>query len=224
MSIANNINDIRKQLPAQVRLIAVSKFKPAEDILEAYEAGQRLFGENKAQEMTAKHEVLPKDIEWHFIGHLQTNKIKYIIPFVHCIHSIDSAHLLAEVERHAAKAGRVVPCLLQFHIATEETKFGFSMEEAEEMLQSADFKNWKHVEICGVMGMASNTENSSQVRQEFRHLKTIFDHLKNKYFPQQEIFREISMGMTGDYPIAVEEGSTLVRIGSAIFGARNYQL
>ena len=224
MSIANNINDIRKQLPAQVRLIAVSKFKPAEDILEAYEAGQRLFGENKAQEMTAKHEVLPKDIEWHFIGHLQTNKIKYIIPFVHCIHSIDSAHLLAEVERHAAKAGRVVPCLLQFHIATEETKFGFSMEEAEEMLQSADFKNWKHVEICGVMGMASNTENSSQVRQEFRHLKNIFDHLKNNYFPQQETFREISMGMTGDYPIAVEEGSTLVRIGSAIFGARNYQL
>ena len=224
MSIASNINDIRKQLPAQVRLIAVSKFKPAEDILEAYEAGQRLFGENKAQEMTAKHEVLPKDIEWHFIGHLQTNKIKYIIPFVHCIHSIDSAHLLAEVERHAAKAGRVVPCLLQFHIATEETKFGFSMEEAEEMLQSADFKNWNHVEICGVMGMASNTENSSQVRQEFRHLKTIFDHLKNKYFPQQETFREISMGMTGDYPIAVEEGSTLVRIGSAIFGARNYQL
>ena len=224
MSIASNINDIRKQLPAQVRLIAVSKFKPAEDILEAYKAGQRLFGENKAQEMTAKHEVLPKDIEWHFIGHLQTNKIKYIIPFVHCIHSIDSAHLLAEVERHAAKAGRVVPCLLQFHIATEETKFGFSMEEAEEMLQSADFKNWNHVEICGVMGMASNTENSSQVRQEFRHLKNIFDHLKNKYFPQQETFREISMGMTGDYPIAVEEGSTLVRIGSAIFGARNYQL
>ena len=224
MSIANNINDIRKQLPAQVRLIAVSKFKPAEDILEAYEAGQRLFGENKAQEMTAKHEVLPKDIEWHFIGHLQTNKIKYIIPFVHCIHSIDSAHLLAEVERHAAKAGRVVPCLLQFHIATEETKFGFSMEEAEEMLQSADFKSWNHVEICGVMGMASNTENSSQVRQEFRHLKNIFDHLKNNYFPQQESFREISMGMTGDYPIAVEEGSTLVRIGSAIFGARNYQL
>ena len=224
MSIASNINDIRSHLPEHVQLIAVSKFKPVSDLMEAYEAGQRLFGENKAQEMTAKHEVLPKDIEWHFIGHLQTNKIKYIIPYVHCIHSIDSAHLLAEVEKQAAKHNRTVPCLLQFHIATEETKFGFSYEEAAEMLHSPEFHTWSHVEICGVMGMATNTEDNELIRQEFRSLKICFNRLKAEFFPQQESFREISMGMTGDYPIAIEEGSTLVRIGSAIFGARNYQL
>ncbi|MBR4512629.1 MAG: YggS family pyridoxal phosphate-dependent enzyme [Bacteroidales bacterium] len=224
MSIASNINDIRSLLPEHVKLIAVSKFKPVSDLMEAYNAGQRLFGENKAQEMTAKHEVMPNDIEWHFIGHLQTNKIKYIIPYVHCIHSIDSAHLLAEVDKQAAKHGRTVPCLLQFHIATEETKFGFSYEEAVEMLQSPEFRTWEHIAIHGVMGMATNTEDNELIRKEFRTLKSCFDRLKADYFPQQESFREISMGMTGDYPIAIEEGSTMVRIGSAIFGARNYQL
>ena len=223
-TIAENIAQIRLQLPEHVKLVAVSKFKPESDLLQAYEAGQRVFGENKAQEMTEKHEHLPKDIEWHFIGHLQTNKIKYIIPYVHCIHSIDSARLLAEVEKHAAKCGRRVRCLLQFHIATEESKFGFSYEEAVEMLKSPDFSGWQHVEICGVMGMATNTDNQNLIRSEFRTLKRYFDQLKTGFFPNQESFREISMGMTGDYPIAVEEGSTLVRIGSAIFGARNYNL
>lgn len=223
-TIAENIARIRRQLPEQVKLVAVSKYKPESDLLQAYEAGQRVFGENKAQEMTEKHEHLPKDIEWHFIGHLQTNKIKYIIPYVHCIHSIDSARLLAEVEKHAAKCGRRVRCLLQFHIATEESKFGFSYEEAVAMLQSPDFAEWQHVELCGVMGMATNTEDTALIRNEFRTLKSYFDRLKNEYFPGQESFREISMGMTGDYPIAMEEGSTMVRIGSAIFGARNYNL
>ena len=224
MSIASNINDIRIKLPEHVKLIAVSKYKPESDLMQAYEAGQRVFGENKAQEMTGKYEHLPKDIEWHFIGHLQTNKIKYISPYVHCIHSIDSAKLLAEVEKHAAKHGRRVRCLLQFHIATEESKFGFSYEEAVAMLQSPDFAEWQHVELCGVMGMATNTEDTALIRNEFRTLKSYFDRLKNEYFPGQESFREISMGMTGDYPIAMEEGSTMVRIGSAIFGARNYNL
>ncbi len=223
-SIAENIFDIRKKLPEQVKLIAVSKYKPESDLLQAYEAGQRVFGENKAQEMTEKHEHLPKDIEWHFIGHLQTNKIKYIIPYVHCIHSIDSARLLAEVEKHAAKCNRRVRCLLQFHIATEESKFGFSYEEAVAMLASPAFAEWEHIEICGVMGMATNTENQDLIRSEFHTLKRYFDQLKTDFFLNQESFREISMGMTGDYPIAVEEGSTMVRIGSAIFGARNYNL
>lgn len=224
MNIASNFNNIRSQLPEHVKLIAVSKFKPVSDLMEAYKAGQRIFGENKAQEMTEKHEALPKDIEWHFIGHLQTNKIKYIIPYVHCIHSIDSAHLLAEVDKQAAKHGRTVPCLLQFHIATEESKFGFSYEEAAEMLKSPEFRTWEHIAIHGVMGMATNTEDSALVRKEFHTLKTYFDRLKQTFFAGQESFREISMGMTGDYPLAIEEGSTMVRIGSAIFGARNYQL
>ena len=174
--------------------------------------------------MRDKHEHLPKDIAWHFIGHLQTNKIKYIIPFVDCIHSIDSAHLLAEVNRQAAKQDRRVRCLLQFHIATEESKFGFSYEEAVRMLVSPEFSEWRHVELCGVMGMATNTEDSTLVRKEFRTLRTYFDRLKQDFFSGEENFREISMGMTGDYPIAVEEGSTMVRIGSAIFGSRNYNL
>ncbi len=222
MSIATNIKTIQSQLPASVQLIAVSKFKPESDLMEAYEAGQRRFGENHAQEMTAKHEHLPKEIEWHFIGHLQTNKIKYIIPFVHCIHSIDSAKLLAEVNKQALKHQRKVNCLIQFHIATEESKFGFSWEEAVEMLQSPEFATWENVEICGVMGIATNTDDTSLIRKEFRQLKHFFDQLKTEYFPTNGHFKEISMGMTGDYPIAVEEGSTMVRIGSAIFGARNY--
>ncbi|MBP5535999.1 MAG: YggS family pyridoxal phosphate-dependent enzyme [Bacteroidales bacterium] len=226
MNIEENLREIQKTIPSGTRLIAVSKTKPAEDISEAYAAGQRLFGENKALEMRDKHETLPKDIEWHFIGHLQRNKIKYIIPFVSMIHSIDSLELLQDVNAHAAKVGRVVDCLLQFHIATEETKFGLDMQEAEELLAwvagEQNAGRPLNVRIVGVMGMATNTDNREQVRGEFRHLHACFDTLKSKYFAAHSEFKEISMGMSGDYEIAIEEGSTLVRVGSAIFGARNY--
>jgi pyridoxal phosphate enzyme (YggS family) len=217
-------DEIRASLPAGVRLVAVSKFKPAEDISALYQHGQRVFGENHAQEMKAKHEVLPQDIEWHFIGHLQTNKIKYIAPYVALIHSIDSYDLLKEVNKHAVKNNRVIPCLLQFHIADEETKFGFTLEECKAMLGHSDFQELKNVEIHGVMGMATFTDNQEKVRGEFQHLHQIFQELKTSYFAQKPNFREISMGMSEDYPIAVEEGSTLVRIGSAIFGPRNYNV
>ncbi len=220
--IADNLNKIRKTLPDTTRLIAVSKTKPVEDLKEAYDAGQRLFGENKAQEMRDKHAVLPEDIEWHFIGHLQTNKIKYIIPYVSMIHSIDSLELLQAVDKEAAKHNRVVDCLLQFHIATEETKFGLSMEEAEALLQSDAYRQMQHVRIVGVMGMATNTTDMDLVRSEFRHLKTIHTELKQRYFAHSDAFKEVSMGMSHDYPIAVEEGSTMVRVGSSIFGARQY--
>ena len=217
-------DEIRASLPAGVRLVAVSKFKPAEDISALYQHGQRVFGENHAQEMKAKHEILPQDIEWHFIGHLQTNKVKYIAPYVSMIHSIDSFDLLKEVNKHAAKHNRVIPCLLQFHIASEETKFGFSQAECEEMLQSADFQELKNVKIHGVMGMATFTDDQEQVRREFHHLHQIFDELKTHFFSQNSDFKELSMGMTEDYPIAIQEGSTLIRIGSAIFGPRNYNV
>lgn len=217
-------DEIRASLPAGVRLVAVSKFKPAEDISALYQHGQRVFGENHAQEMKAKHEILPQDIEWHFIGHLQTNKVKYIAPYVSMIHSIDSFDLLKEVNKHAAKHNRVIPCLLQFHIASEETKFGFSQAECEEMLQSADFQELKNVKIHGVMGMATFTDDQEQVRREFHHLHQIFDELKTHFFSQNLDFKELSMGMTEDYPIAIQEGSTLIRIGSAIFGPRNYNV
>ncbi|MBR0304599.1 MAG: YggS family pyridoxal phosphate-dependent enzyme [Bacteroidales bacterium] len=215
-------NEIKSSLPDHVQLIAVSKFKPATDIQMLYDEGNRAFGENKAQEMKAKHEVLPKDIQWHFIGHLQTNKVKYIAPFVTLIHSIDSEALLQEVDKQAAKNDRVIPCLIQFHIAKEDTKFGFSLGECETMLQGEVFQNLHHVKICGVMGMATFTENMDQVRREFQKLHSIFNTLKEKYFPNNPDFKEISMGMTDDYPIAIEEGSTMIRIGSAIFGPRDY--
>lgn len=214
-------DEIRASLPAGVRLVAVSKFKPAEDISALYQHGQRVFGENHAQEMKAKHEILPQDIEWHFIGHLQTNKVKYIAPYVSLIHSIDSLDLLKEVNKHAVKNNRVIPCLLQFHIADEETKFGFTFEECAAMLNSSEFQELKNVKIHGVMGMATFTDDQEQVRGEFRHLHQIFQDLKVQYFAQEPDFKEISMGMSEDYPIAIEEGSTLVRIGSAIFGPRN---
>ena len=217
-------DEIRASLPAGVCLVAVSKFKPAEDIAALYQHGQRVFGENHAQEMKAKHEVLPQDIEWHFIGHLQTNKIKYIAPYVSLIHSIDSFDLLKEVNKHAVKNNRVIPCLLQFHIANEETKFGFTFEECEAMLNDPGFIELKNVEIHGVMGMATFTDNMEQVREEFQHLHQIFQELKTIYFAQNPDFKEISMGMSEDYPIAIEEGSTLIRIGSAIFGPRNYNV
>ncbi len=222
--IAENVARVRATVPAAARLVAVSKTKPVEALQAAYDAGQRLFGENKAQEMRDKHAVLPHDIEWHFIGHLQSNKVKYIAPFVSLIHSIDSLELLKVVEREAAKQQREIPCLLQFHIAEEETKFGLSMAEAEALLGSDDYRAMRHVRLAGVMGMATNTDDAEQVRHEFRHLKEIFEQLKATYFAHDAHFCEISMGMSHDYAIALEEGSTLVRVGTALFGARHYNL
>ena len=214
--------EILREIPQNVQLIAVSKLHPASEVEAAYALGQRDFGENWAQEMREKHEILPQDIRWHFIGHLQTNKIKYIIPYVYRIHSIDSFKLLQEVNRQAEKHNRVVGCLLQFHIATEETKFGFSMDECEQMLKSPEFSSLKNVDIKGVMGMASFTDDTAQVRREFQTLHGFFTKLKEEYFSGKTDFTEISMGMTGDSPIAIEEGSTMIRVGSAIFGARDY--
>lgn len=214
-------HEILNQLPPQTRLLAVSKTKSAPEIKMLYENGQRAFGENRAQEMKEKHEILPKDIQWHFIGHLQTNKIKYIAPYVAMIHSIDNKNLIEEVNKQALKNHRVIPCLLQFHIATEETKSGFTLEECVQMLQDPVFPTLQNVRICGVMGMATFTENMNLVRKEFRHLHDIFNTLQQQFFSKNPDFTEISMGMTGDYPVAIEEGSTMVRIGSAIFGPRN---
>lgn len=222
MSIAENLKQILTELPKGVRLVAVSKFHPNEAIEEAYRAGQRIFGESKVQEMTGKYESLPKDIEWHFIGHLQTNKIKYMAPYVAMIHGIDSFKLLKEVDKQAAKAGRVICCLLQIHIAQEETKFGFSFEECKQMLASEDWKSLRNVQICGLMGMATNTDSTEQIGQEFRSLNEFFRDIKKLYFAEQASFCELSMGMSHDYPIAIASGSTLVRVGSKIFGDRVY--
>ena len=221
--IQENLNIVRATVPSDVTLIAVSKTKPVSDLQEAYDAGQRIFGENKALEMRDKYQELPKDIQWHFIGHLQTNKIKYIAPFVTLIHAIDSLPLLEAVNKEAAKNSRVIDCLLQFHIAQEETKFGLDMEEAKSLLESESFKDLKNINICGVMGMATFTDDVVQVRNEFKNLKNIFETLKENYFKANDSFKEISMGMSDDYPIAIEEGATMVRVGSKIFGARNYK-
>ncbi len=206
--------------PAGARLVAVSKTHPPEQILELYNRGQRIFGENKVQELVPKYEALPKDIEWHLIGHLQTNKVKYVAPFVTCIESVDSLKLLQEIDKQAKRYGRTIDCLLQFHIAEEETKFGLNIEEAAELLQSPAFQQLENIRITGVMGMATFTDDPVQVRREFRSLKAVFDKLKSTYFPQIAYYKEISMGMSGDYPIAIEEGSTLVRIGTLLFGER----
>lgn len=211
---------ILRTLPKNVRLVAVSKGKSVEDINVLYERGQRLFGENKVQEMTKKYELLPKNIEWHFIGHLQSNKVKYMAPFVHLIHAVDSFSLVKEINKQALKNNRTIPCLLQFHIAQEDTKFGFNYEDCELMLQNPSFMTLKNIDIQGVMGMGSFTENPSQTHQEFQTLMTIFKKLQSAYFADNKSFKEISMGMTDDYLIAMEEGSTIVRIGSAIFGTR----
>ena len=219
--IKDNLNNVRSTIPENVTLIAVSKTKPVSDLQEAYDAGQRIFGENKALEMRDKYQELPKDVKWHFIGHLQTNKIKYIVPFVTLIHSIDSISLLEAVNKEAVKNNRVIDCLLQFHIAQEETKFGLDVEEAKTMIESDNFKKLNNVRIVGVMGMATFTDDENQVRNEFKTLKNIFDTLKENYF-KDDSFKEISMGMSDDYPIAIEEGATMVRVGSKIFGARNY--
>lgn len=222
MNIAENIKQVQNELPERVRLVAVSKFHPNEAIEEAYRAGQRIFGESKVQEMTAKYESLPKDIEWHFIGHLQTNKIKYIVPYVTLIHGIDSYKLLAEVDKQAAKADRVVDCLLQLHIAREETKFGFSFDECREMLASGEWKALHNIRIRGLMGMATNTENAEQIKAEFCSLSSFFQEVKSKWFADSEAFKELSMGMSHDYHEAIAAGSTLIRVGSKIFGERNY--
>lgn len=218
--IAEKIASIKASLPEGTRLVAVSKLKPAEDIMEAYRAGQRLFGENYATELRDKHAQLPGDIEWHFIGHLQSKQLKYYIGFVSMIHGVDSVEHLEDVEHAAAKVDRVVDVLLQVHVAQEETKFGFLPEE----LSAARFNPaaYPHVRICGVMGMASHTDDQAHVRDDFRRVKSIFDTLKAGAFAGSTAFREVSMGMSHDYPIAVEEGSTLVRIGTSIFGARDY--
>lgn len=222
MSIADNLKQVVAELPQGVRLVAVSKFHPNEAIEEAYQAGQRIFGESKVQEMTAKYESLPKDIQWHFIGHLQTNKIKYMAPYVAMIHGIDSYKLLAEVDKQAAKAGRIIDCLLQLHIAQEETKFGFSPEECREILEAGEWKSLSHVRICGLMGMASNTDDTGKIDREFCYLSNFFTTVKNTWFTDSPAFRELSMGMSHDYQHAIAAGSTLVRIGSKIFGERNY--
>ncbi|WP_303013003.1 YggS family pyridoxal phosphate-dependent enzyme [uncultured Bacteroides sp.] len=222
MSIADNLKQVLAELPQGVRLVAVSKFHPNDAIEEAYRAGQRIFGESKVQEMTAKYESLPKDIEWHFIGHLQSNKIKYMIPYVAMIHGIDSYRLLAEVNRQAAKTGRNVNCLLQIHVAQEETKFGFTPDECKDMLSAEEWKNLTHVRICGLMGMASNTDNVEQIKQEFGLLNRLFKEIKTIWFADSDAFRELSMGMSHDYHEAIAAGSTLVRVGSKIFGERNY--
>jgi pyridoxal phosphate enzyme (YggS family) len=222
--VKENLVKIASTVPEPTRLIAVSKTKPVEMLQEAYDAGQRLFGENKALEMRNKHAVLPKDIQWHFIGHLQTNKVKYIAPFVTLIHSIDSLQLLEVVNKEALKNNRVIDCLLQFHIASEETKFGLDMSEADALLGSPEYKAMTNVRLCGVMGMATNTDDMAKVRSEFANLRKIFEDLRQRYFEGQEHFKEISMGMSHDYQIAIEEGATLVRVGSSIFGARNYNI
>jgi PLP dependent protein len=219
MSIKSTISQIEGTLLGRARLVAVTKTKPVAMLLEAYDAGCKVFGENKVQEMTEKYEALPKDIEWHMIGHLQTNKVKYMAPFVSLVHSVDSARLLKEIDKQAAKNARIIDCLLQIHIAEEESKFGLSQEEALALLCSEEFAGMRHVHVVGLMGMATNTDSESQIRKEFRGLRKFFDSLKT-IENEKVTMRELSMGMSGDYPIAVEEGSTLVRVGSAIFGAR----
>ncbi len=218
--ISKNIQYINSQLPPTTRLVCVSKFKPVEAIQEAYTAGQRVFGESKVQELCTKAEQLPADIEWHFIGHLQTNKVKHLLPVVSLIHGVDSEHLLTEINKQAEKIGKKMRCLLEIHIAQEEAKYGFSTEELIAFFQKGNWRELKNISFCGLMGMASNTDDENQIRKEFRGLKTLFDKLKIEYFPENTDFKELSMGMSGDYQIAVEEGSTLIRIGSFIFGER----
>ena len=221
MSIAANIAAIEAQLAGTAaRLVVVTKTHPVERLREAYAAGARRFGENRVQEMAAKQPELPDDVEWHQIGQLQTNKVKYLAAFVHTVQSIDSLKLLLELEKHAARHQRIIYGLLQFHIAQEETKTGLTLPEAEAILQAADYQQLRHVQLTGVMGIATNSPNEAVVRTEFRRLREIFNYLKNTYFPQNDIFRELSMGMSADYAIAVAEGSTLVRVGSAILGSR----
>jgi len=221
MSIANNIKSLKNETaPLKVSLIAVSKTKPAEEVQEAYDAGQRLFGENMVQELVEKQEKLPKDIQWHLIGHLQTNKVKYIAPFISMIQSVDSIKLLQEIDKQAVKNSRVIDCLLQIYIADEDTKFGLGFDEAIELLRSEEFQSLKHIRIRGLMGIATNTDNEKQIKEEYYELKTFFDGIKQSFFRKDEQFDTLSMGMSADYKIAIEQGSNMVRLGSTIFGQR----
>jgi PLP dependent protein len=222
MGIAENLTRLHKEIPSDVKIIAVSKTKPVSAIQEAYDTGHRDFGENKAQEMAEKYKQLPRDIAWHMIGHLQSNKVKLIIPFVHLIHSVDSLKLLSVINSEAARAGRTVNCLLQIYIASEETKFGLSHDEAKILLSSGEYHAFRNIRVAGLMGMATFTEDRDQVRREFLQLAASFLDLRSAFFPHDPAFSELSMGMSGDYPVAVEAGSTMVRIGSLIFGERNY--
>lgn len=223
MGIKNTIEGLAAELRGKsCRLIAVSKTQPVDKIQEAYDAGQRLFGENKAQEMKQKYEVLPTDIEWHMIGHLQTNKVKYIAPFVALIHSVDSTRLLEEINRQGQKANRIIPCLLQVYIAREESKFGFDEEEVRQLVNQPLPEQFPFIQIKGLMGMASLTENQEQIRQEFGTLRALFNELKSRQLPSNMEMAELSMGMSSDYQIALEQGSTLIRVGTAIFGERIY--
>ena len=222
MSIQNNLRSIQASIPENVTLVAVSKTKPVSDLMEAYKAGQRVFGENKIQEMTEKWEAMPKDIQWHMIGHVQTNKVKYMAPFVSLIHGVDSLKLLQEINKQAQKNNRVIDCLLQVYIAEEESKFGLDEEELNEILKQVqnDRENYKNIRIVGLMGMATFTNNQNQIKKEFSRLKTIFDHYSNLNTKNCQL-NTLSMGMSGDYELAIECGSTMVRIGSSIFGNRN---
>lgn len=221
MSIKENLSGIAKAIPPACTLIAVSKTQPAEKIMEAYACGHREFGENRAQELAAKHEVLPKDIQWHMIGHLQTNKVKYIASFVHLIHSVDSLKLLEEVNRQGAKNERIIPCLLQVHIAEEETKFGFSPEEVTSLFSTVKWEKLPNVQVRGLMGMATLTPEEAQIRKEFKRLKKLHSQLQEEALPANVRMEILSMGMSSDYKIALDEGSTMVRVGTAIFGQRN---
>jgi len=220
MSIADNLKTIGKDLPENVHLVAVSKTKSIEEIQQAYDAGQRIFGENKIQEMTEKWQHLPKDIQWHMIGHVQTNKVKYMAPYVHLIHGVDSLKLLKEINKQAKKWRRTIHCLLQVYIATEDTKFGLNQQELLEIIHSEEFKSLENVKVIGLMGMASFTEDKDKIKQEFTTLKHIFDYVQPYQLPNCH-FQHLSMGMSGDYKIAIACGSTMVRIGSSIFGSRN---
>jgi pyridoxal phosphate enzyme (YggS family) len=222
MSVQANLQNIKQQLPAHCKLIAVTKTHPVETILQAYDCGHRLFGENKVQELTSKSEILPKDIAWHLIGHLQSNKVKYVAPFVSLIHSVDSMKLLQEINKQGQKNNRIIPCLLQVHIAKEETKFGFSEAELLSAISMKQFENLKSIKVQGLMGMASLTDDQNQIRNEFQSLKILFEKIKGMALPANVEMAELSMGMSGDYRIAIEEGSTMVRVGSAIFGHRDY--
>jgi hypothetical protein len=222
MSISKNFKEVLSNIPATVKLVAVSKTKPNELIMDVYNSGHKVFGENKVQELVRKSEELPNDIEWHFIGHLQSNKVKYIAPFVSLIHAVDSLKLLRTINKEGKKNDRVISCLLQFHVADEDTKFGIDMNDVGGILRKEEYKEMEFVRIVGIMGMATYTNNEEQIRGEFRALKNIFNRIKEEFFADEESFKEISMGMSGDYSIAIEEGSTMVRVGSNIFGSRNY--
>ncbi len=219
-NIINNISNLKKQIPKTVKLVAVSKTKPNEDILEAYNAGHKIFGENKIQDLVKKYEELPKDIKWHMIGHVQTNKVKYIAPFVSLIHAVDSFKLLSVINKEAIKNNRIINCLIQIHIAEEETKFGCTLDEAREILKLRFENKLTNIQLIGVMGMSTFTSDMEQIRNEFKGLKKIYTILKNEFFKEQDSFKEISIGMSGDFQIAIEEGSTMVRVGSLIFGSR----